>query len=182
MEGSSSTGWGDDGESAMEEPDEAWVGRHLEVERLDDEHGGGVAVKVASLAGKGAGADADVARTGAWLQAHGSDVKAVYASCGAYEHVVSTMWCGVLCLRNSQLGCVDGCSWLRRWGLCARTGDLGSRLHKLARGLQACTALTKLELDSTCVTCVRSRVLCLRALWTNAAPLLLPCRLLFAAR
>ena len=59
-----------------QEPDEAWVAEHLIVMRRDDEHGGGVAVKVWSLARKGAEADVDVAKTGAWLQAHGGEVKA----------------------------------------------------------------------------------------------------------
>jgi len=83
MEGSWGSGRGEDGESVAEEPDEAWVAGHLEVTRLDDEHGGGVAVKVGSLAFEVAEADVDVAKTGAWLQAHGGEVKAFTAIAGA---------------------------------------------------------------------------------------------------
>ena len=79
MEGSWGSGRGEDGESVTEEPDEAWVAEHLKVTRLDDEHGGGVAVRVKSLAWEGAEADVDVAKTGAWLQAHGGEVKAFRA-------------------------------------------------------------------------------------------------------
>jgi len=95
MEGSWSSGRGEDGESVRDEPDEAWVAEHLKVTRLDDEHGGGVAVKVASLARKGAEADVDVAKTGAWLQAHGGDVKAFSAFDGACASTVCTVC--VLC-------------------------------------------------------------------------------------
>jgi len=83
MEGSGSSGRGEDGESVAEKPDEAWVAEHLKVTRLDDEHGGGVAVEVASLAWEAAEADVDVAKAGAWLQAHGGEVKALTASVGA---------------------------------------------------------------------------------------------------
>jgi len=79
MEGSGSSGRGEDGESVAEGPDEAWVAEHLKVTRLDDEHGGGVEVEVASLAA----ADVDVAKAGAWLQAHGGEVKAFEASWSA---------------------------------------------------------------------------------------------------
>jgi len=96
MGGSSSTRRGDDGESAMKEPDEAWVGEHLEVERLDDEHGGGVAVRVRELAREGADADADVAKTGAWLHAHGREVKVFKAFRSAFARVESTTGCRVL--------------------------------------------------------------------------------------
>ena len=109
MGGSSSTRRGDDGESAMEEPDEAWVGEHLDVERLDDEHGGGVAVRVRKLAWKGADAGADVAKTGAWLHAHGREVKAFNAKYRTFTRVRAPL--GVMCVRNVH-GCVDGCSWL----------------------------------------------------------------------
>jgi len=115
MDGSSSTGRGDDGESAMEEPDTAWVGRHLEVERLHDEHGGGVAVKVAALAHEGADADVDVAKTGAWLQAHGGEVKAFDASgsaccehgewCELVEHSTwMCWWCPLVCVCLRRVG------------------------------------------------------------------------------
>jgi len=83
MEGSGSSGRGEDGESVTEEPDEVWVARHLRVTRFDDEHGGGVEVEVASLAKQGAEADVDVAKAGAWLQAHGGEVKAFKAIAGA---------------------------------------------------------------------------------------------------
>jgi len=78
-----------------EEPDEAWVAGHLIVTRLDDEHGGGVEVEVTSLARQGAEADVDVAKAGAWLQAHGGEVKAFEAVVGACGCVVCTVC--VLC-------------------------------------------------------------------------------------
>ena len=88
---SSSTSSGDSGGAVAEEPDEAWVARHLKVTRLDDEHGGGVAVKVKSIVQEGAEADVDVAKTGAWLQAHGDKVKEFGALLSAYGSVECTV-------------------------------------------------------------------------------------------
>ena len=85
-----------------EEPDGAWVAVHLTVTSLDDEHGGGVAVEVESLAREGAEADVDVAKTGAWLQAHGGEVKAfeaMYSACGCAVCTVCVLCtCGTLTL------------------------------------------------------------------------------------
>ena len=92
-----------------EEPDEAWVAEHLKVTRLDDEHGGGVAVKVWSLAKEGVEADVDVAKTGAWLQAHGGEVKAFEAVTGACGRAVCTVC--VLCTCET-LTLDVGLSWL----------------------------------------------------------------------
>ena len=95
-----------------EEPDEAWVAEHLEVTSLDDEHGGGVAVEVASLAWE-AEADVDVAKTGAWLQAHGGEVKAFEASWSACAVCV----CAVH-LWNAHVGCLVVVAAV--WGGCAQ--------------------------------------------------------------
>ena len=134
MEGSGSSGRGEDGESVTEEPDEAWVVQHLEVTRFGDEHGGGVAVKVASLAEESADADVDVAKTGAWLQAHGGEVKtfeAVASACGCavctvcvccalVEHSCWMLGCrgplvAAVCAQRAV--CVHACiRWHEAWG------------------------------------------------------------------
>ena len=117
------------GSWSAKEPDEAWVGEHLEVERLDDEYGGGVAVWVCELARQGADADADVAKTDAWLQAHGREVKVFEAESRAFTRVESTTWCHVLAQR----------SWMCGWMFVAVT--LGGRVLAQSGGwVRACTS------------------------------------------
>ena len=151
MDGASSPTAGGDGAPAMEEPDEAWVREHLWVKRRK-EHGG-VVVGVRRLAWRGAAADVDVAKTGAWLQAHGGEVRefdansrSCYMQNGHGEWGVC--WCRaepgvvwVLCVW--LVACVCVCA-------CAGSG-LPSRLHMLARGLEACNALARLYLSGTCL-------------------------------
>jgi len=156
MEGSGSSGRGEDGESVTEEPDEAWVVQHLEVTRFGDEHGGGVAVKVASLAEESADADVDVAKTGAWLQAHGGEVKAFRALMSACGCAVCTVC--VCCARVKRSRWMFGCRGCCLGRVCAELG-LGSRLHKMARGLGACTTLTRLKLQGMCLALPCCRVL-----------------------
>jgi len=114
MDGSASTGSDEDGESGIEEPDEAWVWRHLSVWSLDD---GGVEVTVVSLGeveseseadsgsdseesqpdshvdvDEGEDADTNVAHTNAWLLAHASEMKAFEADRRACGETRSTVW------------------------------------------------------------------------------------------
>ena len=151
MDGASSPSAGGDGASAMEEPDEVWVEEHLEVER-HEEHGG-VEVMVRDLAEKGAAADVDVAKAGAWLHTHADEVREFSAFGGACcmrngHGAWGVCWChaepGVVWMLCVWLvACVCVCA-------CAAPG-LITRLHMLARGLEACTALTRLDLSGTCV-------------------------------
>jgi len=65
------------------------MARHLTVTRLDDE-AGGVVVRVDAIAREGT--DADVAKTGAWLQAHAMGVKCRFeANLGACGCTVCTV-------------------------------------------------------------------------------------------
>jgi len=100
----------------------------LRVTRLDDEHGGGVAVRVRKLADT----DADVSKTGAWLQAHGGEVKAFHAPYSAFTRVESTTWCRVLAQRSWMCGWMFvaatlGGVCLRRAGVWFAPAQAGTR-------------------------------------------------------
>lgn len=85
----------DAGGPALQQPNETWLKQCLRVERHDAH--GGVVVRVDSLAKTGAHVGACVAKTGAWLQSHGGDVKEFRACRGVFVNAVGSK-CGA-CLQ-----------------------------------------------------------------------------------
>ena len=113
MGGASSTSRGKnahDDDFAMALPDESWVGEHLRITK-HDEHGG-VVVEVVTLAREGADADVDVAKTAAWLQAHGGGVKVFHVVWGSCGGVASSGVCGG-CVFCAARVCAAVCAAVR---------------------------------------------------------------------